>query len=102
MFDVFSAVVQLPLLEYSAKGLARARMKEFGQRMREFKERGVGLGEGMGMGMGSGTRGRKMDGGMEMREMGRAKKERVRNEPREIEGTKGVLELHDGIYILRE
>ena len=34
MFDVFSAVVQMPLLGYSEKGIERARR---GERMKEFR-----------------------------------------------------------------
>ncbi len=40
VFEAFSAVVQMPLFEYSAKGMARARMKGFQDRIRDYREKG--------------------------------------------------------------
>lgn len=64
VFEAFSVVVQMPLFEYSAKGIERARMKKgFQERIREYrekerdvrrghraeeKERGKGKGKGKG------------------------------------------------------
>ncbi|MCJ1225165.1 hypothetical protein MMC12_001814 [Toensbergia leucococca] len=38
VYDVFSAVVQMPLLQFSARGRSRAGLKEFAATMREFRE----------------------------------------------------------------
>jgi len=47
VFDVFSVVVQMPLFEYSAKGMERAkRMKEFRGRVREYREQAKAAAEG--------------------------------------------------------
>lgn len=40
VFEAFSAVVQMPLFEYSAKGMARARMKGFQDRIRDYRDKG--------------------------------------------------------------
>lgn len=40
VFEAFSAVVQMPLFEYSAKGMAKARMKGFHDRIREYRDKG--------------------------------------------------------------
>lgn len=40
VFEAFSAVVQMPLFEYSVKGLARAQMKKrFQEKIREYREK---------------------------------------------------------------
>lgn len=91
---MFSVAVHLPLLEYSERGLKRARMREFQQKMREFKVEAHGARKETERGGKVGGEGKGAGGGKEEGE----KKKRGRGG----EGGKGVLVLRDGIYMMEE